>query len=522
MRPHVREFLEVCARTLACPEPVVEIGAFQVAGQEAISDLRPLFPGKSYLGCDMQPGPGVDRIENIHQLSFRNGEVGTFILSDTLEHVADPLRAMGEVRRCLRPDGVAIYASVMNFPIHAYPNDYWRFTPEAFRTLAADFAYAVIFFCGPKDFPHSVCGVAANDGYSPGLLRTLAERATEIKTTAPLIIEERAARVIQTLLAKAMPNSVPAPVQTTEAAFDRLSQPNWYLVTGQWLTGWTTAAGVSSVEIRAGDLVFHRARLTRSRPEIAARLKLSNPDAKIGFADQVDLSSLGDYCGTFQMALVRADDSREIVCESAPGLALGSVKQETEFVMHSFDEHPGADPMAAGRKLVEVVRARGERVEVDLGCGFRKNGNLGIDGTAEGTQADLICRLGFERIPLDDEVADTIFCRDLLEHIPKAYYAARDQKLRYPVIELMNEIWRVLKPGGTFTSFTPCYPAVEVHQDPTHLSVWTLESMAYFCGKYPVAKLYGVKTNFILEENRLDRFYLHAILRKPVADEGEA
>ncbi len=169
------------------------------------------------------------------------------------------------------------------------------------------------------------------------------------------------------------------------------------------------------------------------------------------------------------------------------------------------------------RRLVEEIRRRGEALQVDLGCGFRKNGNLGIDVTAEGTQADLICRLGFEPIPLDDDVADTIFCRDFLEHLPKAYYSEREQKLRYPVIDLMNEIWRVLKPGGTFTSFTPCYPAVEVHQDPTHLSVWTLESMAYFCGKFPVAKLYGVKTNFILEENRLDRFYLHAVLRKPPA-----
>ena len=97
MRPHVFEFLKLCAQTLVCPEPIVEIGAFQVPGQEAISNLRPLFPGKSYLGCDMQPGRGVDQIENIHKLFFRLGEVGTFILSDTLEHVADPLRAMKEV-----------------------------------------------------------------------------------------------------------------------------------------------------------------------------------------------------------------------------------------------------------------------------------------------------------------------------------------------------------------------------------------------------------------------------------------
>jgi SAM-dependent methyltransferase len=149
----------------------VEIGAFQVAGQEKISDLRPLFPGKTYVGCDMQTGPGVDRLEDIHKLSFRSGEVGTFLLADTLEHVADPRRAMHEIYRCLRDDGLVIYSSVMNFPIHAFPNDYWRFTPEAFRALAVDFPRAMIFFSAPPEFPHTVCGVATKNNYDPSLLK---------------------------------------------------------------------------------------------------------------------------------------------------------------------------------------------------------------------------------------------------------------------------------------------------------------------------------------------------------------
>ena len=56
----------------------------------------------------------------------------------------------------------------------------------------------------------------------------------------------------------------------------------------------------------------------------------------------------------------------------------------------------------------------------------------------------------------------------------------------------------------------------EVHQDPTHLSVWTMESMQYFCGKYPVAKIYGVRAKFELVEQGEERFYLHAVLRKPL------
>ncbi|MEP6685777.1 MAG: class I SAM-dependent methyltransferase [Verrucomicrobiota bacterium] len=515
MRPHLREFLELCARTLPCPEPIVEIGAFQVAGQEAIADLRPLFPGKTYIGCDMQPGPGVDRIEDIHQLSFRSNEIGTFILADTLEHVADPIRAMREIYRCLREDGIVVYSSVMHFPIHGYPNDYWRFTPEAFRALGADFPCLAIFYCGSPEFPHTVCGIGAKNPQDAAAIRVLAGRMGDMKKTAPLIIEGRAARIIQRLVMKLLPSPGTAPPKQTFAGFDRLALPNWSLVTGQWLSGWAAVENVTEVEVLAGDTIIHRARLNRPRPEIAARLKLPENNALIGFSDQLDLSHIGDVAGVLHMRAMNGDGQGRMICESAPGLLLGSIKLETEFVMHSFDERAVETMQAKGRQLIDAIRQRNETVDLDLGCGFRKKGNLGIDVTAEGTQADLVCRLGFESIPLPDEAVDSVFCRDFLEHIPKAYYSEGDKKLRYPIIELINEIWRVLKPGGTFTSFTPCYPATEVHRDPTHLSVWTLESMDYFCGKYPVAQTYGVRAKFELVENRLEEFYLHAVLRKP-------
>jgi methyltransferase family protein len=337
MRPHLREFLELCARTLACAEPIVEIGAFQVAGQEAIADLRPLFPGKVYVGCDMRPGRGVDRIEDIHHLSFGSDEVGTFILADTLEHVSDPLRAMREIHRCLRADGVAISSSAMCFPIHGYPNDYWRFTPEAFRLLVSDFPYAAIFFCGPPEFPHTVCAIAAKSGYDAAAIKILAERARAIKKTAPLIIEGRAAQIIRYLAAKLTPPVAAIPPENRPAGFDQLSHPGWCLVTGQWLAGWAAIENVREIEVLAGDSLVHHARLNRPRPEIAARLNLPE-NALIGFSEQVDLSKLGDYAGVLRMMSVDADGRRRTVCESASGMLLGSIKLETEFVMHSFDE----------------------------------------------------------------------------------------------------------------------------------------------------------------------------------------
>ena len=111
----------------------------------------------------MRPGPGADHIKDIRRLLFRSGEVGTFILADTLEHVADPWRAIREVHRCLRR-GVAICTSVMCFPIHGHPNDYWRFTPEAFRMYSRHF-HALDFLCGPPEFPHTISGIGAGNEY---------------------------------------------------------------------------------------------------------------------------------------------------------------------------------------------------------------------------------------------------------------------------------------------------------------------------------------------------------------------
>jgi SAM-dependent methyltransferase len=345
MRPHVREFLGLCAQTLQCPEPIVEIGAFQVSGQEAIAELRPLFPGKRYLGCDMRPGRGVDRIEDIHALSFETGSVGTFILADTLEHVADPIRAMAEIHRCLNDHGVVIYISAMHFPIHGYPNDYWRFTPEAFRSLGAEFPSVAIFYSGSPEFPHTVCGVAAKSQYDQQSIRALAERSEEIRTTAPLIVERYAAQIIHSLVRRIVrPEKVPVeiPIKTT-AGFRHLAHPGWFLVTGQWIEGWVVAENVREIEIVAGEFIIHRTQLNRPQPDIAEQLGLPDCEALIGFRDQVELSGVGDRSGALQMVVVDHQNRRRTVCSSAPGLLLGSTKLPKQFVMHSFDERPVDD-----------------------------------------------------------------------------------------------------------------------------------------------------------------------------------
>lgn len=161
MRPHIRSLVRTSELIFDFPQSIVEIGSYQVSGQEDIADMRSFFDGKTYIGCDMRKGKGVDRIEDIEKLSFGNETVGTVLLLDTLEHVKDPLCAMEEVSRVLLPDGYAILTSVMDFPIHDFPFDYWRFTPEAFNHLCSKFPKRAVVSWGNPEFPHTLISIAS-------------------------------------------------------------------------------------------------------------------------------------------------------------------------------------------------------------------------------------------------------------------------------------------------------------------------------------------------------------------------
>ena len=150
MRESIRDFVKAASGSIPIPEPIYEFGSFQVEGQEAIADLRPLFPGKKYIGCDMRSGKGVDLLLNLHDIELPDSMAGTVLVLDTLEHVEFCRRAMSEVYRILKPGGVAIISSVMYFPIHEYPSDYWRFTPEGFRSLLNQFSYSMVDFLGKR------------------------------------------------------------------------------------------------------------------------------------------------------------------------------------------------------------------------------------------------------------------------------------------------------------------------------------------------------------------------------------
>lgn len=142
---------------------------------------------------------------------------------------------------------------------------------------------------------------------------------------------------------------------------------------------------------------------------------------------------------------------------------------------------------------------------LDIGCGnvprnpYRASELYGLDlGEDRSVEGATIRRadLAVEPIPFPDAHFDSLSAYDFLEHVPRVLPRLQGLGVRFPFVELMNEIHRVLKPGGRLHAITPCYPAPEAFQDPTHVNILTDRSHEYFTGARPMARMYGFHGDF--------------------------
>lgn len=106
-----------------------------------------------------------------------------------------------------------------------------------------------------------------------------------------------------------------------------------------------------------------------------------------------------------------------------------------------------------------------KKVFYDLACGSNKQkGAIGVDITKKGTQADIEWDLmNFPWDFAEDNSVDEIFCSHFLEHIPHG------DGYHDPMFNFMDEVYRILKPGGTVKFLCPYYTSVRAFQDPTHM-----------------------------------------------------
>lgn len=155
---------------------------------------------------------------------------------------------------------------------------------------------------------------------------------------------------------------------------------------------------------------------------------------------------------------------------------------------------------------------------LDIGCGtkprnpFKAKELHGIDIRENLTANIRHADLTVDSIPYPNEYFDYVSAHDFLEHVPRILYCP---KRRFPFVELMNEIWRVLKPHGMFFSFTPVYPFSPVFRDPTHVNIISYETFSmYFDEKIRGARMYGFTGNFKILQEGVRPPHLLSVLQK--------
>lgn len=140
---------------------------------------------------------------------------------------------------------------------------------------------------------------------------------------------------------------------------------------------------------------------------------------------------------------------------------------------------------------------------LDLGCGptprnpYNATEAYGVDINDVGFDFVKKADLAIEPIPFETSSMDFITAFDFIEHVPRLVYINGERRSSF--IELMNEIWRVLKPGGIFRAHTPAYPHPEAFIDPTHVNYITEGTVRYFCensGLTEFGKMYGFNGSF--------------------------
>lgn len=145
---------------------------------------------------------------------------------------------------------------------------------------------------------------------------------------------------------------------------------------------------------------------------------------------------------------------------------------------------------------------------LDLGCGshprnpYARSALFGVDiGEVAATARHVEiakANLSLQPIPFPDDHFASVSAYDFLEHVPRVLPTPDGQATRFPFIELMNEIWRVLAPGGLFYAVTPAYPHPTAFQDPTHVNIITAETQEYFTAPRLLGRMYGYHGTFEL------------------------
>lgn len=122
-------------------------------------------------------------------------------------------------------------------------------------------------------------------------------------------------------------------------------------------------------------------------------------------------------------------------------------------------------------ELAKLLARYNQGIKLDIGCGaFKQPSFVGID-IRKLPGVDIVHNVEKFPWPLPDECASFAMASHLIEHINPAGGV---------FLSFMDEVWRVLKPGGQFALSFPYAGSTGYWQDPTHCNGCNEVTWAYF------------------------------------------
>lgn len=128
---------------------VMELGA-RIVGTMTQGWRSRYEPECRYLGNDIHPGPGIDVVGDVHTLTASvtaKSLDGVFSVA-VLEHLAAPWLAAAEINRALKLGGETLHVTHQTWPVHETPNDFFRMSDQALRSLFGAATGFEVIECG--------------------------------------------------------------------------------------------------------------------------------------------------------------------------------------------------------------------------------------------------------------------------------------------------------------------------------------------------------------------------------------
>ena len=137
-----RDYLRKLINAGQVLSPCLELGA-----RYADLTMRPdiVASGIAYVGTDLVEGGNVDVIADfgdspalIQSVFARYAPFGTVVIANVLEHTFNPIQVLDNALALIRPRGTCITVTPAVWPLHGFPQDYWRINPDFYRRYAIE------------------------------------------------------------------------------------------------------------------------------------------------------------------------------------------------------------------------------------------------------------------------------------------------------------------------------------------------------------------------------------------------